>query len=64
MPNGQEAGWRKIFRLWDLRIGDVSHLPLGDGEADAMVMNMVLHHLPQPEAVFAELARVTDMVVN
>lgn len=43
----------------DLRIGDVSHLPLGDGEADAMVMNMVLHHLPQPEAVFAELARVT-----
>lgn len=43
----------------DLRIGDVSHLPLGDGEADALVMNMVLHHLPQPEAVFPELARVT-----
>lgn len=46
-------------RAIDLRIGDVSHLPLGDGEADALVLNMVLHHLPQPGTVFHELARVT-----
>ncbi len=43
----------------DLRIGDAAHLPLGDGEADVMILNMVLHHLPQPDSVFRELTRVT-----
>jgi len=43
----------------DLRIGDAAHLPLGDGEADALILNMVLHHLPQPDRVFRELGRVT-----
>lgn len=43
----------------DVRIGDVYHLPLRDGEADALVLNMVLHHLAQPDRVFSELKRVT-----
>jgi len=32
----------------DLRIGQLEHLPLRDGEADTGVINMVLHHLPSP----------------
>lgn len=42
----------------DLRLGEMTHLPLADAEADAVVLNMVLHHAPQPERVFRELARV------
>ena len=40
-----------------LRIGDLSHLPLRDGEADFASLNMVLHHVPQPEEVLEELRR-------
>lgn len=41
-----------------LRIGDLEHLPLRDGEADAAVMSMVLHHLASPQAGVAEMGRV------
>ena len=41
-----------------LRIGELTHLPLGDREADFAVFSMVLHHLPHPDAALAEAARV------
>jgi ArsR family transcriptional regulator len=41
-----------------LRIGDLSHLPLRDGEAEFASLNMVLHHLPSPVEVLAEIRRV------
>ena len=41
-----------------LRIGDLSHLPLADGEADFAALNMVLHHVPEPEVVLHEIKRV------
>lgn len=41
-----------------LRIGDLEHLPLRDGEADAAIMSLVLHHLASPQAGVAELGRV------
>lgn len=41
-----------------LRIGDLSHLPLADGEAQFASLNMVLHHLPQPGEVLGEIRRV------
>lgn len=41
-----------------LRIGDLEHLPLRDGEADAAVMSLVLHHLPAPQDGIAEMGRV------
>ena len=41
-----------------LRIGDLEHLPLRDGEADAAVMSLVLHHLAAPQAGIAEMGRV------
>lgn len=41
-----------------LRIGDLEHLPLRDGEADFVSVNMVLHHLSSPEAALEEARRV------
>ncbi len=49
---GPEEGQKIEFRL-----GEMSHLPLGDCEVDWAVLNMVLHHAPQPAAVLQELAR-------
>jgi ubiquinone/menaquinone biosynthesis C-methylase UbiE len=42
----------------DLRIGELEHLPLGDGEADLAVINMVLHHVLDPMKTFQEAYRV------
>jgi SAM-dependent methyltransferase len=42
----------------DFRLGDMSHLPLTDAEADRAVLNMVLHHAAQPRMVLGELFRV------
>lgn len=42
----------------DLRIGELEHLPLRDGEADIAVINMVLHHLPHPDLACHEVHRV------
>ena len=41
-----------------LRIGDLAHLPLRDGEADFASLNMVLHHVPAPGEVLREIRRV------
>lgn len=41
-----------------LRVGDLMHLPLRDGEVDCAVMTMVLHHVSEPEKVFSETAKV------
>ncbi len=42
----------------DLRIGEIEHLPLGDGEADIAIINMVLHHLPSPLSSLKEINRI------
>lgn len=41
----------------ELRHGTLEELPVGDGELDAAVLMLVLHHLPHPAAVLAEAAR-------
>ncbi len=41
-----------------LRIGDLSHLPLRDEEADFICLNLVLHHVPTPREVLVEIRRV------
>lgn len=41
-----------------LRIGELDHLPLRDEEADFACINMVLHHLSDPEAALREIRRV------
>lgn len=41
-----------------LRIGDLEHLPLRDGEADTAICNMVLHHLSHPAEGLQEIHRI------
>ena len=40
-----------------VRRGDLEALPIGDGELDAAVMMLVLHHVPDPGAALREAAR-------
>lgn len=42
----------------DLRLGEMTHLPLADHGVDAVVLNQVLHHAEHPQAVIEETARV------
>ncbi|GFE62018.1 metalloregulator ArsR/SmtB family transcription factor [Geobacter sp. AOG2] len=42
----------------ELRLGEMTHLPLPDASAGCVVANMVLHHAPNPAAVLAEVRRV------
>ncbi|HEY6007904.1 MAG TPA: methyltransferase domain-containing protein, partial [Geobacteraceae bacterium] len=42
----------------DLRLGEMTHLPLPDNGADCAVLNMVLHHAADPAAVLAEVRRI------
>lgn len=41
-----------------LRIGELSHLPLADREADFACINLVLHHLARPLEIFSEIQRI------
>lgn len=50
----QDAGLTNI----ELRLGEMQHLPVSEAEVQWAVLNMVLHHAPQPQQVFCELARV------
>jgi len=42
----------------ELRLGELEHLPMGDGETDWAVINLVLHHLRDPQAGLQEASRV------
>ncbi len=42
----------------DLRLGEMSHLPVSDGEAGCVILDMVLHHAADPLAVLREAFRV------
>jgi ubiquinone/menaquinone biosynthesis C-methylase UbiE/DNA-binding transcriptional ArsR family regulator len=42
----------------DLRRGDLEALPLDDGRLDAALLNLVLHHAPDPSKTLAEVSRV------
>ena len=50
----RRLGWRDNV---DLRQADLERLPIVDDELDAALMILVLHHVTDPEAVFAEVAR-------
>jgi len=41
-----------------LRMGELEHLPLADGEAQAAILSLTLHHLSDPGAAIREAARV------
>lgn len=42
----------------ELRLGEMTHLPLPDRGADCAVLNMVLHHAADPPAVLREIGRI------
>jgi SAM-dependent methyltransferase len=42
----------------ELRLGEMTHLPLSDGGVGCVVANMVLHHAADPLAVLREICRV------
>lgn len=42
----------------ELRLGELEHLPMKNREIDTAIMNMVLHHISQPEIPIAEAFRV------
>ncbi len=42
----------------DLRLGEMTHLPLPDNSVDCVLLNMVLHHAADPAAVLVEIRRV------
>jgi ubiquinone/menaquinone biosynthesis C-methylase UbiE len=44
--------------LVDLRIGELEHLPLGDGETEVAIVNLVLHHLRNPRRGLLEARRI------
>jgi SAM-dependent methyltransferase len=41
-----------------VRMGELEHLPMADGEADFAVICLTLHHLPDPALALAEARRV------
>lgn len=44
----------------ELRLGEMTHLPIADGGAGCVIANMVLHHAPDPQAVLSEIHRVLE----
>ncbi|MGQ0637228.1 MAG: class I SAM-dependent methyltransferase [Planctomycetaceae bacterium] len=50
-----QAGLARQIRLEQ---ADAKALPFADGEFDAVVSNSIVHHIPQPIAVVAEMVRV------
>ena len=42
----------------ELRLGEMTHLPLPDASASCALLNMVLHHAADPPAVLTEIRRV------
>jgi ubiquinone/menaquinone biosynthesis C-methylase UbiE/DNA-binding transcriptional ArsR family regulator len=44
----------------DLRKGDLKSLPIDDGELDAALCILVLHHVSEPQAALAEMGRAVS----
>ncbi len=42
----------------ELRLGAIEHLPMRDNEVDAVLINLVLHHMAEPHSIFSEVKRV------
>ena len=42
----------------ELRLGEMTHLPLGSASVNCVIANMVLHHATNPTTVLQELGRV------
>jgi ubiquinone/menaquinone biosynthesis C-methylase UbiE len=54
--NVQRAGLQERIGL---ERRDAKHLPYPDGAFGAVISNSIIHHIPEPAAVLAEMVRVT-----
>jgi SAM-dependent methyltransferase len=52
--NAAKAGVKNV----EFRLGEIEHLPVGDGEVDVIMSNCVVNLSPDKEAVFREAFRV------
>jgi ubiquinone/menaquinone biosynthesis C-methylase UbiE len=48
----------QAFDNVDLRRGDLESLPIDDARADAAMLTLVLHHVPEPAGALKEAARI------
>jgi ubiquinone/menaquinone biosynthesis C-methylase UbiE len=53
---------RRTYPRVEFRLADAERLPFEDGSFDAVVAAFLLHHVPSPERVVAELAHVAPRV--
>jgi ubiquinone/menaquinone biosynthesis C-methylase UbiE/DNA-binding transcriptional ArsR family regulator len=58
LEQAQQFAQANALRNIDFVHGDTGHAQLGAAEFDCVVLNMVLHHVPSPAAIFHDLARV------
>ncbi len=54
----EEARQRFGLARFEARSGDIESLPVGTGEVDVVLGNMVLHHAADPPRAILEMARV------
>ncbi len=53
-----EKSLQGVTQGFDLRLGELEHLPMGDGEVDLAVISLALHHLDDPRLALTESSRV------
>ena len=55
-----QAAKRRLQRFdnVEVRRGELEELPIDDGQLDAAILTLVLHHVPEPDAALAEAMRV------
>jgi ubiquinone/menaquinone biosynthesis C-methylase UbiE len=52
--NAEKGGFKNV----DFRLGEIEHLPVGDGEVDIITSNCVINLSPDKPSVFSEAFRV------
>nr|BAL58480.1 methyltransferase type 11 [Candidatus Acetothermum autotrophicum] len=58
LAKAREIRHRRAVRHVHFTLGKAEHLPFQDGEFDAVVCRLAIHHFAQPEREIGEMARV------
>ena len=52
------VGWESLSKIIQIERADAKKMPYADGSFDAVISNSIVHHIPEPRLVFAEMSRV------